>query len=351
MAKIRLSRANSLILASLGVFALIVPISADAGIKKTSIQNFVVEQMARARVAAETSLDRGVNSQTMAVLQAVGSPNPELARGGGDISIIEGTSLLPESGPLGTAADIEEGVPSAGNISIYVVRKGDTVGDIAKMFNVSANTIRWANDLSKDSALKEGSTLLILPVTGIRHVVARGDTIVSIAKKHGADVNDISRFNGIAMEDKLEVGETIIVPNGELELVKQPTNVKNPIKMPNLPSIKGYFANPIPGAVKTQGIHGWNGVDLASYPGASVLAAANGVVIVSREGGWNGGYGNYIVIAHPNGTQTLYGHLSSNSVSAGETVRQGELIGREGSTGRSTGPHLHFEVRGAKNPF
>jgi murein DD-endopeptidase MepM/ murein hydrolase activator NlpD len=81
------------------------------------------------------------------------------------------------------------------------------------------------------------------------------------------------------------------------------------------------------------------------------MASASGKVIVAKSGGWNGGYGSYVVISHPNGTQTLYGHLSAVTVSVGDEVSQGQTIGRMGSTGKSTGVHLHFEIRGARNPF
>ena len=117
------------------------------------------------------------------------------------------------------------------------------------------------------------------------------------------------------------------------------------------PSYEGYYIRPIYGGYKSQGLHGYNGVDLAGPLGTPVVAAASGDVIISRQGGWNGGYGNYIVIQHDNGTQTLYGHLRSNVAEVGWHVTQGQLIGYLGNTGRSTGAHLHFEVRGAKNPL
>ena len=117
------------------------------------------------------------------------------------------------------------------------------------------------------------------------------------------------------------------------------------------PNYDGYYTRPVLRAQKSQGLHGYNGIDLASYIGAPILAAAGGEVIIARDSGWNGGYGNYIVINHPNGTQTLYGHLQSLIVYPGKYVVRGEVIGYMGSTGRSTGSHLHFEVRGAKNPF
>ncbi|HRH55479.1 MAG TPA: M23 family metallopeptidase, partial [Candidatus Paceibacterota bacterium] len=101
----------------------------------------------------------------------------------------------------------------------------------------------------------------------------------------------------------------------------------------------------------SQGIHGWNGVDMSAPSGTPIYAAAGGTVIVSRVGGWNGGYGNYVVIEHAGGVQTLYAHMATDSVSVGETVSRGQNIGTVGNTGQSTGYHLHFEVRGAKNPF
>jgi murein DD-endopeptidase MepM/ murein hydrolase activator NlpD len=82
-----------------------------------------------------------------------------------------------------------------------------------------------------------------------------------------------------------------------------------------------------------------------------LYAAAGGTVIISKNSGWNGGYGNYVVIQHPNKTQTVYGHMTTTVVSVGQAVTKGQLIGYSGNTGKSTGPHLHFEIRGAKNPF
>ena len=113
----------------------------------------------------------------------------------------------------------------------------------------------------------------------------------------------------------------------------------------------GGFIHPLPGSLRTQGIHGYNGVDLASGTGTPIRAAAAGQVIVAKSYGWNGGYGNYVVVRHANGTQTLYAHNSSNAVGVGTYVAQGQTVAYVGSSGRSTGSHLHFEVRGASNPF
>ena len=299
-------------------------------------------------VSAETS---SVNSQNVAILQATRGVEFDGAKGGGDITIV-GTALLPESGPVGTMADIAEGNHSE-SISVYVVRKGDTVSSIAKMFEVTSQTVLWANDLS-GSVIREGQVLVILPISGVRHTVVKGDTVSSIAKKYKADAGEVARYNSIATTSTLKPGDIIIVPDGE---VASPvtkyvaSGTSNPLRGGGGPAYDGYYLRPILNGRKTQALHGYNGVDLATYLGAPVFASAEGDVIVSAKSGWNGGDGKYVVIAHPNGTQTLYSHLSEVDVSVGDHVVRGAQIGQVGSTGKSTGPHLHFEIRGAKNPF
>jgi murein DD-endopeptidase MepM/ murein hydrolase activator NlpD len=189
-----------------------------------------------------------------------------------------------------------------------------------------------------------------LPISGVRHTVAKGDTLQSIAKKYKADAAEIAQYNHLADNAKFAVGDIVIVPDGEIAL---PPSAGRPASLRGTggPVYEGYYLRPILSGRRTQGLHGYNGIDLASYSGAPIIAAAAGEVIIARSGGWNGGYGNYIVISHQNGTQTLYGHLSALAVTAGKSVVRGEIIGYMGSTGRSTGTHLHFEVRGAKNPF
>jgi len=143
----------------------------------------------------------------------------------------------------------------------------------------------------------------------------------------------------------------VIIPEGEFVMPKTTTASGTKVVTSGGPSYEGYYMKPVSGAARTQGIHGYNGVDLGAPVGTPIMAAADGDVIIVKNGGWNGGYGNYVVIRHDNGTQTLYAHNSSNIVYPGQYVVQGQVIGYVGSTGRSTGPHVHFEVRGAKNPF
>lgn len=307
------------------------------------------------------SLDRKVvarevsgyaNSQTLRLLEPVRNPDPEEAIGGGDITIVDGVALAADGGPIPEGVGIRSGSP--GEIAIYVVREGDTLSQISEMFDVSANTIRWANDLSAKATISPGDRLVILPVSGLQHIVTSGETLASIAKKYKGDVTEIAQFNGMHAGDALAVGIEIIIPNGEIAAptaTKPSSNGTTNVAYSG-PSYDGYYMRPIVGGVKTQGIHGYNGIDIGTSYGAPIYAAASGEVIISRDGGgWNGGYGNYVVVRHGNGTQTLYAHNSSNAVAVGAYVAQGDVVGYVGSTGRSTGSHLHFEVRGAANPF
>lgn len=292
------------------------------------------------------------NSQTMALLSPALHSDPNPAKGGGDIAIVDDTSLLPEAGPSGTLADIEEISLTSDHISLYVVREGDSLSQIAEMFNVSASTIKWANDISSSDVIVPGDTLVILPISGIRHTVKSGDTVGSIAKKYGGDADEIMEYNGLE-DATLAIGDVLIVPDGEMGTVGSSSYTPR-ASTPSYTSTtvaSGYYIRPISGGYRSQGLHGYNAVDLAAPVGTPMYASASGDVILAREGGWNGGYGSYIVVRHPNGTQTLYAHASDVIVSAGQHVVQGQVIGYVGSTGRSTGPHIHFEIRGAVNPF
>ncbi len=290
-----------------------------------------------------------VNSQNMALLEAIINSDLNKAQGGGDITIVEDTALLSEIGPTGKMTGIEER-PASDQISVYVVREGDSLSQIAKMFNVSTNTIIWANDLHK-SLIKEGQTLIILPVSGVQHEVKSGETLASITKKYKGNLEEILSFNSLSESSKLTVGDIVIIPDGEMGSYSYGiTSSGAVVKGANGPSYDNYYIKPVNGR-KSQGTHGYNAIDIAAPIGSHIVAAASGKVIISKNYGWNGGYGNYIVIKHNNGTQTLYSHNNENIVYSGQWVVQGQVIGYVGSTGRSTGPHVHFEVRGAKNPF
>ncbi len=293
------------------------------------------------------------SAQTMAVLTAARHIDPSRARGGGGVTVVDQVALAAEASPF---VDLHERERPANpeQISWYSVQEGNTLSEVAAMFNVSVNTVVWANGLKSGTDIHPGQTLLILPISGVQHTVRAGDTASSIAKRYGGDAKEILAYNNLSEDESLVVGERITVPGGAIEEEKpkaKPSRSKGTVTSSG-PSISGYFIHPVAGAVRTQGIHGYNAVDYGAAVGTPIVASAAGTVIVSRAGDlWNGGYGNYVVIDHPNGTQTLYAHNSSNEVWQGQSVVAGQIIGYVGNTGRSTGPHLHFEVRGAKNPF
>ncbi|MES2931496.1 MAG: peptidoglycan DD-metalloendopeptidase family protein [Patescibacteria group bacterium] len=306
-----------------------------------------------------------VHDSSLDLLDAAVNSDPNPAKGRGGIATTGGSALIAYTGPDGTIADIDR-TASSGRISTYTVRDGDSLSGIADMFDVSMNTILWANNLSDKGAVRPGMTLVILPVSGIRHKVASGETLATLAKRYGSDADEIASFNGLSSSGSLASGDTVIIPGGEIAAAKAPAKAKakTATKIKTGGSLgavlgtgntsntsSGSFANPAPAGRVSQGIHGWNGVDLAAPQGSAINAAAAGTVIISRVGGWNGGYGNYVVIDHGNGVQTLYAHMSTDAVSVGDTVVRGQNIGTVGNTGQSTGYHLHFEVRGAKNPF
>jgi len=272
-----------------------------------------------------------------------------------EVSIADENSLLPSTGPLGVSDGTDEGT-AYDQINVYVVRKNDSISQIATMFDVSVDTIRWSNDIKPGQKLNEGDILLIPPVSGVIHTVAKGQTLNSIAKLYKVDVASISDFNDIGEDGKLEIGDELIIPDAEIkENTPAKTNTKNKTRIDSYKKyagndLGGYFINPVPQYVRrSQGLHGNGGVDIAAPTGTQVLASAGGTVLLARYG-WNGAYGNFVIIRHPNGTETLYGHLSKIVTHTGASVEKGELIGNVGSTGRSTGPHLHFEVHGARNP-
>lgn len=322
-------------------FAVAMPITVQAG-----FLSFITEFFKGTEVAS-TNVE--LNSQNIPLLQAALNHDPNPAKGGADITIVGDSALLPDVGPAGTLANIVEEEAFSDQISVYVVREGDSLSQIAEMFNVSVNTIIWSNDIKRGDLITPGQTLAILPITGVRHTVKSGDTLASIVKKYKGHMEEVLQYNDLFEDQKLTVGEVVVIPDGEIDAPKY-TSASKVVRGSNVPSYTGYYLRPTTG-VRSQGLHGYNAIDIAAPVGTAIVASASGQVILSKNYGWNGGYGKYVVVKHNNGTQTLYAHNSSNIVSAGQYVVQGQVIAYIGSTGKSTGPHLHFEVRGAKNPF
>ncbi len=319
---------------------------------QASVFSFLTSLFERAANVSSVST-LSLNSQRMPLLEPATNLNPNPPKGGGNIVVKDGVALASMEGPSGPLSDGEEH-PASSQISVYIVREGDTLSQIADMFDVSVNTIIWANDI-KGRVIRPGDTLVILPVTGIRHTVAKGDTLQSLAKKYKGDVADIALYNELNSDSSLAVGTTVIIPSGVISTPVTPTRSSAPtapVRAAGGPDYGGFYIWPVNGGVVTQGVHGFNGIDIGAPRGTSIYAAAAGTVIIARgNGAWNGGYGNYVVIEHTNGTQTLYAHATEVLVYPGQAVAQGESIATVGRTGQSTGNHLHFEVRGAQNPF
>lgn len=289
------------------------------------------------------------NSQTVPLLKAAVNFDPNPIKGDQIPIIINDSSLLAEIDPNGNGTSTIE-VFDSSQISIYIVRSGDTLPQIANTFGVTTNTIMIANDMTSQNLI-EGQRLVILPVSGVQHTIKSGQNIESIAKLYKISTQDILQYNHFENPSNLAVGDQIFIPSDVLP-AKAVAKAKSasPSLAKNLINTTGYFIKPLVNYHKTQKLHGHNGIDLGASVGEPILAAAAGEVLISRAG-WNGGYGNYVIIQHDNGTQTLYAHASKLIVTEGQSVKQGQKIALVGSTGQSTGPHLHVEVRGGKNPF
>lgn len=241
----------------------------------------------------------------------------------------------------------------------YEVKSGETLSEIAQKFKIDVDTIKWANDLSSDN-VKPGQKIKILPVPGIAHTVKSGDTLESVAKKYDTEQQGIMDFpfNDIPDDFKLKVGMLIIVPDGVLPETKTPAKSKpQPQYLAKDPSSGqsssgpsfsapggGSFAWPTSGTITQRFAWYHPGVDIANRAAPAVTAADEGTVIVA---GWpdNYGYGNRVLVDHGNGYQTLYAHLANVYVSTGQRVNKGQAVGKMGSTGRSTGTHVHLEIR------
>ncbi len=325
-------------------------------IARASVFSAIIATFTGTVASAQNTSGAG-SIQSVAALKPAMNLDPAPASDEGDITIVANSALVAEEGPAGTMADIVK--PSSATISTYVVREGDSLAGIAKLFNVSQNTIRWANDLSPTTKLTVGQKLTILPITGVKYTVKKGDTLASIAKKYSADATEVGNANGLD-ESTLAVGESILIPDGEIAAPAPKPKAKTAAKVAVTVQAStrgsaiqiGYYMAPLSSYTETQGVHGYNGVDLAAPVGTPIMASAEGDVIVAKASGYNGGYGIYVVIQHDNGSQTLYSHMSKLSTFDGEHVKQGAVIGYVGMTGKTTGPHVHFEIRnGIRNPF
>ena len=236
-------------------------------------------------------------------------------------------------------------------IVYYTIKPGDSVSTIAAEFEVSVNTILWENNLSAYSLIRPGNKLAILPITGVTHKVARGENLSKIAKQYNIEENKIVEQNKLADGSKLAAGQKLIIPDGRKVRYASYTTpsytglsaIKSLVAPTSAKPVSSNKMNwPTQGHRITQ-YYSWrhHGVDIANKTGTSIYAADTGTV---EYIGWGRGYGNQIVINHGGGKKTRYAHLSKFYVSKGDKVNKGQTIAAMGSTGWSTGSHLHFEV-------
>ena len=246
----------------------------------------------------------------------------------------------------------------------YTVKPGDTLSSIGRQFGVTVDTIRYANNLTNIGYLKTGQKLEIPPVNGVVYKVKSGDTIASIAKKFKVSEQAIADFNYLAKPFTLKEGQELILPDASIPApVRTYVAVKSPTGVPSSVSPSGVYSGSaytyIPYASKGRkgtGSFRWPtnsrtitqyfswyhpALDIAIY--SPIYASDSGVVI--RSGWWSGGYGLAIQIDHRNGYVTTYAHMSKLNVSVGQEVEKGQIIGLMGSTGRSTGTHVHFTIQ------
>lgn len=223
----------------------------------------------------------------------------------------------------------------------YMVKQGDMVGSIAASYGVSQDAIISLNKLKNTRTLQIGQILKIPSIDGISYTVKQGDTPESIADKYNISLEKLADVNSIT-DNTIEATSIIFLPDAKLDWA-------------TLQEINGdLFRKPLHSGYYITSRYGWrdnpflsgrrsfhNGMDMAAPKGTAVYAALNGHVIAT---GYSTTYGNYVMIRHHAGYRTLYGHLSSILTSNGSFVSTSTKIGTVGSTGMSTGPHLHFTV-------
>jgi LysM repeat protein len=242
----------------------------------------------------------------------------------------------------------EDSIKTRTEVVEHVVEAGENIGSIARRYGLETRTILSSNNLSARSIIRPGQKLKILPVDGITYTVKRGDTLLSIGNKYKSTTEKIIEFNALADAGALSIGQVLILPGGELPPPPPPSPTRVSINLRQVFSPAtdiggGRLLWPTSARRITQYFNRRHqGVDIAAPVGAPIYAADDGVVIFS---GWNsGGYGRMIIVEHGNGLFTRYAHGSRNLVQSGDAVKRGDVIQLMGSTGRSTGSHLHFEV-------
>jgi murein DD-endopeptidase MepM/ murein hydrolase activator NlpD len=224
-------------------------------------------------------------------------------------------------------------------IRAYVVKKGDSLFSIAKRFNVSIDTLISTNQMKDASILQIGTVLKVPNMNGIYYRVKKGDSLSSITSRYGVEMNKLVDVNELD-SSIIYADQRLFVPGARLSDWERAEALGTLFKYPargRISSTMGFRIDPF---TKKRAFHA--GIDISNRVGMPIYASQSGKVIFT---GYKGNYGKTVILSHQQGYTTLYGHLDEILVKKGQTVRQGTKIGTLGNTGRSTGPHLHFEIR------
>ncbi len=234
-------------------------------------------------------------------------------------------------------------------IHIHTVSSGETLWDIARAYGITVDSILSSNDITNSNRIRVGQELEILTVRGVLHPVAYGESLWEIAERYQVSMNEIILANGISDASKIQPQDRLVIPGATRVLIKDVLVIKRQLQRafdwPLLGRISSPFGTRVHPVTRVRTMH--NGIDIAVPSGTTIRASADGRVTYS---GYNGGYGNLVIIDHGDGIETRYAHNSRNHVRAGERVTRGQIIAVSGSTGVVTGPHLHFEIRYRQQP-
>ncbi|MDR2629337.1 MAG: M23 family metallopeptidase [Spirochaetaceae bacterium] len=268
----------------------------------------------------------------------------DVENGMGGMSYLENSGsgsnepALPVEAVFGIPEPKEFSKPQMLLYAAYTVKQGDTISDLARNFGLNQDTLISYNEIKQSRLLQIGQVLKIPNQDGLSYTVKTGDTLAAIAEKYQTDTGTIQTVNELFSE-KITVGSKLFIPGARLDWVDLQEINGDLFTWPvygYLTSLYGYRASPFTGVRQFH-----SGLDIGAAMGTPIRAAMGGRVTAV---GYDNSYGNYVVITHHGGYRTLYGHMNVIRVKSGTYVAAGERIGDVGSTGRSTGPHLHFTV-------
>jgi LysM repeat protein len=355
--------ANRYIIHFVLIFAAIFIFGINIQAKEINVENFgkdsIMSQLVSQELGQSTEdvlSTQKISTQSSYLRLAFGNAFVEYG-GPAYSSIHEEMGRLTEGGSVLIKPDItstKRGERPREKIIVYEVLPGENPGIIAEKFYITVSTILIENDLGWGDIIRPGQKITILQTSGISYKIKKGDTLASVVKKYNGNIDEIINVNKLVNENDIYVGQKITIPGGKIPPAPKPAYSSYTGGIPPSAMVSGTdrMVWPTSGKRITQYYH-WRhlGLDIDGTYSSPIYAADGGYI---EAIGWGTGYGNRIIINHGNGKKTLYAHMSKFYVKRGETVSRGQTIGMMGSTGWSTGTHLHFEVQISgvkKNPL